>query len=145
MTRSAISANADLRRSRICDGLRLKGTCSPWKSWANDRKLLTRAPEKRILHQNSQKINIFKNIKQRIYSFWRHFPHLRDAVIEVMVNRRHTRIYQMRYVEFGDWARNERDGGCKNFPEGYWASKWFFTMKKWTHLLEIEEYSMLET
>ena len=71
---------------------RVKGTCSPWKSWASDRKLLTRAPEKRRLHQNSQKINIFQNIKQRIYSFWRHFPHLRDAVIEVMVNRRHTRI-----------------------------------------------------
>ena len=68
-----------------------KGACSPWKSWASDRKLLTRAPEKRISHQNSQKINIFQNIKQRIYSFWRHFPNLRDAVLEVMVNGRHTR------------------------------------------------------
>ena len=29
----------------------------------------------------------------------------------------------MRYVEFGDWARNERDGGCKNFPEGYSAKQ----------------------
>ena len=27
----------------------------------------------------------------------------------------------MQYVEFGDWARNERDGGCNNFPEGYSA------------------------
>ena len=73
----------------LCTGL--KGTCSPWKSWASDRKLLTRAPEKRILHQKSLKINIFHNVKQIIYSFWRHFPHLRDAITEVMVNRRHTR------------------------------------------------------
>ena len=33
-----------------------KGTCSPWKSWASDRKLLTRAPEK-----NESCIRVAKN------------------------------------------------------------------------------------
>ena len=36
----------------------------------------------------------------------------------------------MRYVEFGDWARNERDGGCTIFREDIEPNKWLFTMKK---------------
>ena len=126
----------------------LKGYVHLEKSWASDRKLLTRAPEKRILHQNSLKINIFQNIKEIIYSFLRHFQHLRDAVTKVMVNWRHTRKSNAvrRFWRLGPcWARwwmQEFSGRILSQNNGFLQCKknkliycWLRNIVCWKHKL----------